>query len=112
MEKHGQAEMKSLPPGAHGLRVQTDPAPRSIPQRVGRDKCQEEPSSNRRGSQPCPSLVRRHGTCRAWGGWEMYFRWQDQCEQWKARVGGDIVLSVRCMGGAPGFSLAIHQGIP
>lgn len=33
----------------------------------------------------------------------MYFRWQDRCEQWKARVGVGILSSgVRCMGGLQG----------
>lgn len=59
----------------------------------GRAKFQQE------RSQPCPYLVRRQGSCRAWGRWEMDFRWQDQCEQWEARVGvGMLSSGVRCMG--------------
>lgn len=97
----GQAEMKSPPPGAHGLRVQTAPAPGSIPQRAGRDKCQEEPSSNRRGPSPvppwsgdmAPSGPGAGGRCTS-GGKTIVSR------GWEAKVGVGMVSSgVRYMGG-------------
>lgn len=61
----------------------------------GRAKFQQE------RSQPCPSLVRRHGTFRAWGRQEMHSGGKTSVSRgWEAKVGVGMVSSgVRYMGG-------------